>query len=303
MISAGKRLREGAVVAVMLVLALVALRISAKNPGELSNLDRGILAVVAPAQSALSSVARAIGGMVGRYAELTHVRSENDRLRSENTRLRAELMQTKRVAAESGRYQLLLGLKDTTPAETLAARVISIDASPYFRVARVELDRGEGLVRRGMPVLTPDGVVGRINRVSGQTSDVLLAVDPRSSMDVFLPRTGGRGVLRGKAGENGYRCSVEYLMRGEQAREGDLVVTSGLGGAFPRDLPVGKVTRVVPNPSGLYQEVEVTPDVDFARLSEVLVVVAPPPSPDPDAATPTSRKVPPPPAHGPSVYR
>lgn len=303
MISAGKRLREGAVVAVMLVLALVALRISAKNPGELSNLDRGILAVVAPAQSALSSVARAIGGVVGRYAELTHVRSENDRLRSENTRLRAELMQTKRVAAESGRYQLLLGLKDTTPAETLAARVISIDASPYFRVARVELDRGEGLVRRGMPVLTPDGVVGRINRVSGQTSDVLLAVDPRSSMDVFLPRTGGRGVLRGKAGENGYRCSVEYLMRGEQAREGDLVVTSGLGGAFPRDLPVGKVTRVVPNPSGLYQEVEVTPDVDFARLSEVLVVVAPPPSADPDAATPTSRKVPPPPAHGPSVYR
>ena len=303
MISAGKRLREGAVVAVMLVLALVALRISAKNPGELSSLDRGILAVVAPAQSALSSVARAIGGVIGRYAELTHVRSENDRLRSENTRLRAELMQTKRVAAESGRYQLLLGLKDTTPAETLAARVISIDASPYFRVARVELDRGEGLVRRGMPVLTPDGVVGRINRVSGQTSDVLLAVDPRSSMDVFLPRTGGRGVLRGKAGENGYRCSVEYLMRGEQAREGDLVVTSGLGGAFPRDLPVGKVTRVVPNPSGLYQEVEVTPDVDFARLSEVLVVVAPPPSPDPDAATPTSRKAPPPPAHGPSVYR
>ena len=303
MLTAGKRLREGAMVGVTLVLALVALRISAKNPGELSTLDRGILVVVAPAQAALSTVARAIGGVLGRYAELTHVRTENDRLRSENTRLRAELMQTKRVAAESGRYQQLLGLKDTTPAETLAARVISIDASPYFRVARVEIDRGEGLVRRGMPVLTPDGVVGRINRVAGQTSDILLAVDARSSIDVFLPRTGGRGILRGKAGENGYRCSVEYLMRGEQAREGDLVVTSGLGGAFPRDLAVGKVTRVVPSPSGLYQEVEVTPDVDFARLSEVLVVVAPPPVADPDAATPPSRRTPPPPARGPTVYR
>ena len=147
------------------------------------------------------------------------------------------------MAAESGRYQRLLGLKDTTPAETLAARVISIDASPYFRVARVEIDRGEGLVRRGMPVLTPDGVVGRINRVAGQTSDILLAVDPRSSIDVFMPRTGGRGVLRGKAGENGYRSTIEYLVRGEQAREGDLVVTSGLGGAFPRDLAVGKIAR------------------------------------------------------------
>jgi rod shape-determining protein MreC len=303
MITGSKRLREGAVVAVMLILALVALRISAKNPGELSTLDRGILGVVAPAQAALSTVARAIGRVVGRYAELTHVRSENERLRSENLRLRAELMETKRVAAESGRYQRLLGLKDTTPAETLAARVISIDASPYFRVARVEIDRGENLVRRGMPVLTPEGVVGRINRVAGQTSDILLAVDSRSSIDVFLPRTGGRGVLRGKAGENGYHCSIEYLMRGEQAREGDLVVTSGLGGAFPRDLAVGKVTRVVPNPSGLYQEVEVTPDVDFARLSEVLVVVAPPPTPDPDAAIPASRRIPPPPARGPTVYR
>ncbi len=303
MITGGKRLREAAVVAVMVILALVALRLSAQSPGELSSLDRGILGVVAPAQAALSTVARAIGGVVGRYAELTRVRGENDRLRSENVRLRAELMETKRFAAESGRYQTLLGLKDSLPAETLAARVIGIDASPYFRVARVELDRGEGLVRRGMPVLTPDGVVGRINRVAGKTSDILLAVDSRSSIDVFLPRTGGRGILRGKAGANGYRCTIEYLVRSEQAREGDLVVTSGLGGAFPRDLAMGKVTRVVPNPSGLYQEVEVTPDVDFARLSEVLVVVAPPPTADPDAATPGSRRPPPPPARGQTVYR
>jgi rod shape-determining protein MreC len=303
MIAGGKRVREGAVVAAMLLLALVALRISAKNPGELSTLDRGILVVVAPAQAALSTVARAIGGVAGRYVELTHVRAENDRLRSESARLRAELIESKRVAAESGRYQRLLGLKDTTPAETLAARVISIDASPYFRVARVELDRGAGLVRRGMPVLTSDGVVGRINRVSDSTSDILLAVDPRSSIDVFLPRTGGRGILRGKAGENGYRCNIEYLVRGEQAREGDLVVTSGLGGSFPRDLAVGKVTRVAPNPSDLYQEVEVTPDVDFARLAEVLVVVAPPPTPDPEAAVQSTRRPPPLPARGPSVYR
>ena len=303
MYQGGKRVREGAVVAAMILLALVALRMSAKSPGELSTLDRGILGVVSPAQAVMSTLARAIGGAAGRYVELTRVRSENERLRAENERLRAELVGIKRVAAESGRYQRLLGLKDTTAAETLAARVIGIDASPHFRVARVELDRGDGMVRRGMPVLTPEGVVGRIGRVSGQTSDILLAVDSRSAIDVVLPRTGGRGILRGKAGENGYRCTIEYLMRGEQAREGDLVVTSGLGGAFPRDLAVGKVTRVVPNPSGLYQEVEVTPDVDFARLSEVLVVVAPPPTPDPDAAVPAARRPPPLPARGPTVYR
>jgi rod shape-determining protein MreC len=127
----------------------------------------------------------------------------------------------------------------------------------------------------------------------------MLLVDPRSAIDVVIPRTGGRGILRGKSGENGYRCSIEYLVRGEAAREGDKVVTSGLGGAFPRDLAVGTISRVMPGTVGLYQEVEVTPDVDFARLSEVLVVVAPPPAPDPEAG---SRRTAPP-ARGLSVYR
>ena len=99
---------------------------------------------------------------------------------------------------------------------------------------------------------------------------------------MVVPRTGGRGILRGKAGENGYRCSIEYLARGEPVKEGDAVVTSGVGGAFPRNLAVGHVTRIIPGAVGLYQDVEVTPDVDFARLTDVLVVVAPPPAADPD---------------------
>jgi rod shape-determining protein MreC len=298
MVSGGtKRLREAAVVAATLLAAIVALRMSAKNPGELSALDRGILRLVSPAQSAMSFIARGITGVAGRYADLMHIRAENDTLVRDNKKLRAELIEMRRLAEESGRYQRLLGLRDVTPAETVASRVIAVDASPYFRVARVEIDRGEGTVRRGMPVLTPEGVVGRINRVSGKSSDVMLLVDPRSAIDVLVPRTAGRGILRGKSGENGYRCSIEYLARGEPAKEGDAVVTSGLGGAFPRNLAVGHITKVIPGAVGLYQDVEVTPDVDFARLTDVLVVVAPPPAPDPD---PSAHHLP---AHGLSVYR
>jgi rod shape-determining protein MreC len=281
----GKRLREFAVVGVVLLLGLFALRVSARNPGELSALDRGILRVVSPGQAAMSYVARGITGVAGRYVELKGVRAENENLHRENRQLRTELMEMRRLAEESGRYQRLLGLRDATPAETIAARVIAIDASPYFRVARVDIDRGEGTVRRGMPVLTPEGVVGRINKVAGKSSDVLLLVDPRSALDVVIPRTGGRGILRGKAGENGYRCSIEYLARGEPAKEGDAVVTSGVGGQFPRNLAVGHITRIIPGAVGLYQDVEVTPDVDFARLQDVLVIVAPPPATDPDPAS------------------
>jgi rod shape-determining protein MreC len=279
-----QKIREGAVVAATIAVALLILRQSARNPGEVSTLDRGILTVITPAQSALSSVARGIGGFAGRYMDLLHVRAENEALHSENSRLKAELFEAKRAAAESLRFQRLLGLRDSVSAETLVARVVAIDASPYFRVARIQLDRGEGMVKRGMPILTPEGVVGRVNRVAGDSSDILLSVDPRSAIDVIIPRTGGRGILKGKPGENGYRAAIEYLAHGAQAKEGDVVVTSGLGG-FPRDVPVGKVSRVVKSPAGLYQEVEVIPDVDFARLSEVLVVVAPPPTADPEASS------------------
>src|SRR5215467_5504833 len=174
MVGGSKRWREIAVVGGTLILALVVLRVSARNPGELSALDRGILRLVSPAQAAMSFVARAITGVAGRYVELTGVRAENEALHRENRQLRAELTEMRRLAEESGRYQRLLGLRDATPAETIAARVIAVDASPYFRVARVEIDHGEGTVRRGMPVLTPEGVVGRINRVAGGSSDVML---------------------------------------------------------------------------------------------------------------------------------
>jgi len=293
-----RKFQEVAVVAATLIVSLVLLRQSAKNPGELSTLDRGILHILSPLQGALSSLGRNIGNLAGRYVDLVHVRTENEGLHRDNSRLRSELLEAKRGAAESIRLQKLLDLRNAVASETISARVVSIDTSPYFRVARVMLDRGEGSLTRGMPVITPEGVVGRIDRVAGNTADIQLAVDPRFALDVFLPRTRSRGILRGKAGENGYRSVVEYVARGEEVQQGDLVVTSGLGGNFPRDLPVGHISKLN-NGSGLHQEVEVTPDVDFVRLSEVLVVIAPAPAPDPEAGT---RRTPTP-ARGVMVYK
>jgi rod shape-determining protein MreC len=293
-----QKIREVMVIATTIIVSLFLLHQSARSPEYLSTLDRGILTLVSPMQSAFATLARSIGHGLGRYVDLVHVRAESENLRNENRRLRAELLEAKRGASESVRYQRLLGLRNAIAAETLVGRVIAIDVSPYFRVARVVLDRGEDMVQRGMPVITPEGVVGRINRSAGNTSDLLLSVDPRSAIDVVLPRTGGRGILKGKPGENGYRCVIEYLLQGDQAKEGDLVYTSGLGG-FPRDLPVGRVSKITKNSTGFTQEIEVTPDVDFARLSEVLVVVAPAPAPDPEAGP----KKPQAPSRGLSVYR
>jgi rod shape-determining protein MreC len=135
-----------------------------------------------------------------------------------------------------------------------------------------------------MPVIAPAGVIGRVQRVYGKYADVVLAVDPQSSIDVIVPRTGSRGVLKGLGGDNVYSCKIEYLLKNEEVREGDVIVTSGLGGVFPRDLPVGTIRKIEKKEYGMYQDVEVAPAVDFSHIGAVLVILAPPPPPDPTAA-------------------
>ena len=164
--------------------------------------------------------------------------------------------------------------------------------SPQFRVLRLRIDRGDKDVQPGMPVITGTGPVGRINKVFGDYADVTLISDPASSIDVIVPRTGGRGILTGLGRGNSYACKISYLERqnsvtssaSTKVQVGDEVVTSGLGASFPPGLVVGKISAVGKD-DGMFQNVEVEPIVDVSRVRAVEVLLAPPPPPDPDAGT------------------
>jgi len=273
-----RRARELILVAVLLAVPLLVLRASLHGPSSLDAVDRAVLRVSAPIQSAVTSLFRGIGDSVKRYVALVGVGDENRRLVAENARLRAEVGRLEREAARVAELERALGLRGEVKAETVGARVIGAELSTLFRVARVRLDRGDLEVRPGMAVLAPDGVVGRIHRVYGTYSDVLLLSDPQSAIDVVVSRTGGRGVVRGIPGDARYRMRIEYLLRSDEVKEGDAIVTSGLGG-FPAGRPIGTIRKIVKRDVGLYQEAELEPAVDAARLREVLVVVTPPPPP------------------------
>jgi rod shape-determining protein MreC len=162
--------------------------------------------------------------------------------------------------------------------------------SPQFRVLRLIVDRGKKDLQPGMPVITGTGPVGRLNKVFGDYADVTLISDPSSSIEVVIPRTGGRGILKGLGKPDSYACTIGWLERQkstETAAEarvqvGDEVVTSGLGASFPPGLVIGKVA-VVGKDDGMFQNVEVEPAVDVSRVRAVEVLLAPPPPPDPDA--------------------
>lgn len=287
-----RRARELVIVAGLLALPLLFLRANLTATEHLNWMDRAILRVSAPLQAGITGLMRGVGNVWTKYIALVHVKADNARLADENAKLRAELVAAKNEAARSGELEQLLGLRGTLQFDTIGARVVAVETSAFFRVVRVRLDRGGDAVQPGMAVVSSAGVVGRVQRVFGGWCDVLLAADPKSSIDVVVARTGGRGVLKGIAGSDRYRTRIEYLERKDEAAEGDLVVTSGLGGVFPRDLPVGRIVKVDKRGFGLYQEAEVQPVVDFGKLHDVLIVVpreAQPEGPAPEPPTPPSQ--------------
>jgi rod shape-determining protein MreC len=270
-----RKFRDAAIVATLLAIPFFFLKANLTDPAQTTWLDELILKASSPIQYVTTEAARGVSDILEEYVYLVEVEEDNQTLHAENARLEQQVRELRREGEENVRLRELIALRETTPGETLSAQVIGKEVSNYFRVTRIRLDRGErDLVRAGMPVLSPHGLVGQIRRTWGRYSDVLLAVDRTSRIDVVVERTRARGMLVGTGDDNRYACRIEYLERTDEIEVGDEVFTSGLGQRFPAGVLVGTVTRVERQDFGLYQEAEVTPAVDFSDLDEVFVLTA-----------------------------
>lgn len=279
-----RRVLDYSLAGALLLIPVLVLHSNLKNPNNINGFDRAVLRVSSPVQAVVSWVIGGFGNTFSRYVWLVDVEDENRELRSEVERLRKENAALKRQVADTKLLEEMVGLRERTPADTVGGRVISASVSPYFRVLRISVDRGDGEVDIDMPVITPDGLVGRINNVYGPYSDVLLISDGTSKVDVTVQRTGGRGMLQGLGKNDTYACTVEKLDRIKQVEVGDLVVTSGLD-RFPAGVPVGTVSKVTTKDYEMYQKVEVEPVVNLSSLRNVMVLQALPPPADPSAQT------------------
>ena len=281
-----RRLVDWSLTGMLVLLPALVLRASLAR-SEPSTLDSALLRITAPLEAGVSWIVEGIGGLWGRYVALVDTESENRELRADNDKLRRELATMTRRAYDVEALEDLAMVKRRTPADTLGARVIGAPLSPQFRVLRIRIDRGERDVAPGMPVISGTGPVGRIDKVYGDYADVVLVSDPSSSIEVVIPRTGGRGMLTGLGKPDAYTCTIGWLEKQNDPQAkvevGDEIVTSGLGASFPPGLVVGKVTKVA-HDDGMFQRVEVEPAVDVSRVRAVEVLLAPPPPPDPDAA-------------------
>jgi rod shape-determining protein MreC len=266
-----KRFRELILIAVLLIVPLGVFFAHAKKTSDRTWLDRGILYLTTPIERAVGwTVTGVIRGWDG-YVALRHAKEKAGELSHRVELLELEKQQLVADRAEAVRLRALLEFAERSPARTyVGGRVVGVRLAPSgFQILTIDRGTGDGVARM-MPVVVADGVVGRVQSTTAHSADVLVLTDRNSSVAVRVERTRARANVRGLGKPDA--CKLDYALRTEDMVEGDLLVTSGTDGVFPRGLPVGKVGKPERSKNGLFQDALVQPAVDVTRIEEVLVV-------------------------------
>ena len=250
-----------------LALAAVLVASTATGRGRTDRFGRLLLDVMTPLQRAGSATASAVGELWRDAAALFRRRAEIDWMQSRIERLEEEAVRLEEVDQENARLRDLLAFKAELAGELLAVAVVGRDATGMARTMTIDHGEQDGVVK-GAAVLAPAGVVGQVFFASAHAARVLLITDHNSGVDAVVQRTRARGIVEGTVSEG---CGLKFVKRTEDLQTGDVVVTSGVDGIFPRGLPIGRLTSVDKRGQGLFQYARVRPFVDFDRLEEVLV--------------------------------
>jgi rod shape-determining protein MreC len=246
----------------------VAIDTSTRAPRDYRVYDRVILGITSPIQKSISwSLDQLVSG-VHNYLYLWHTRQDNLALLDENRKLLNSIASLRETQHENQRLRKLLDFQETFHFKSTVARVIAKDVSTEFRAIRINRGENSG-IRKNMAVVTNEGVIGRILRTTANTSDVVTILDLLSAVDAIVERSRARGIIEGLTDEV---CQLRFALRTDDIEPGDILITSGLGGIFPKGIPVGTVSKVKRKPFGITQEVEVRPSADFTKLEEVMVV-------------------------------
>jgi rod shape-determining protein MreC len=241
-----------------------------------SLLARTFFSMLSPLQSLAASALRAVAGTWSSYVDLRHLRKENQHLKDQLAVMEGIVQLRQQQAFESQRLRELMQLRQVLPLATLAADVIARDGAPWFRTLTIDKGTEEG-VRLNAPVVSPNGVLGRIIMVGPHAARVQLLLDAESGAGVRIERSRITGVVKGQVGFANATSGdllMKYVPVLADVVEGDVVITSGLDHVYPPGLVVGRVRTVHRGP-GLFKDVVVAPSARFDTIEQVLVVQTP----------------------------
>ncbi|MCJ7774883.1 MAG: rod shape-determining protein MreC [Desulfobulbaceae bacterium] len=234
------------------------------NPAE-----QFVIEITAPFQKLIKQTTKSTEELWLNYFRLVDVHHENTQLKNEIHVLKMANSRYRELLATQERIEELLQFKQTINRPVLAAQVIGLDPTGWFKSVIIDKGKWAGL-RLDMPVVNAFGVVGRVVSVSSNYAKVLLIIDQNSAVDCLVQRSRDRGMLKGLMSEI---CKLDYVAKSNDITVGDMVVTSGLGGVFPKGLPVGRILDVKEISGELFKDIKIRTAVDFSKLEEVLVIL------------------------------
>ena len=257
---------------ILSLLSIVLLTVSARmgTEGPLEMVRGGFSTITMPFRMAGSAIAMPFQGIGNIFSNLTADQQTLSDLKAENEQLRSRNAELEETNQSTQRLQGLLDLKNTYNLQSTGARVISGSTDSFNNTIVIDKGTSSGLAV-GMPVVDSGGVIGQIIECSPTTSTVRLITDEKSGVAAMVQSSRAQGMLMGSASR---QITLNLINTNQKVAVGDTVVTSGLGGVFPKGLPLGKVTSVEAAPGSLYYTIVVEPYGNVSTNEEVMVITS-----------------------------
>ncbi len=255
----------------LFVVCFTLMNISVRNRGGTTLVERAVLTTAGPIMQTASVPKRWVKNFWNEYLFLYNLREENEHLKVELSSLKGVSLRARELEAKIVRLEALLGGGRRLTLTTRLANIVGRDTGPFGPTLIIDFGSADG-AHRNLPVVHEGGVVGRISRVGRWTSRVLLLSDSRSAVDILLQRSRTSGVFGLSPAGKG---EVRFMPMEADVKVGDLLISSGQGGVFPKGLPVARVKNVGPKGERLFRMVEADFAVDLDKIEELLVIMLP----------------------------
>lgn len=253
----------------VIVVNITTLTLSSKGYSSSFGIGRLAVSATVPFQMMVSGTLHFARDLWTHYFNLILVAKENDDLRRELAFEHAKSSRCVEIELTNQRLRRFFNFSKTPSTDIIAAEVTGKDPSLWFKTVIIDKGALNG-VEKGLPVVNSDGIVGQVVEVSRGCSKVLLITDRNSAVDALVQQTRSRGVIKGSTSLG---CIFDYALRKDDLQNGDIIISSGLDGVYPKGLRIGEIIKVLKRNSGIFQQVRVRPFVDFEKLEEVLILL------------------------------
>jgi len=270
--------------AIVLMISLWGVANQQFSSERVSFFDSLLIETFAPIQRGTLSFQEQVSSMIDNYVLIVNTSKKNETLVKKVNELENKIFVLSEVEKENQRLKQLLEFGREIPRKKVLAQIVSWDSSNEFKVLRINKGSNEG-IKTMFPVITINGLVGYVYRVTPNYSDILTILDQNNRVDAIVASTRSHGIVEGLSG---FECRLKYVIRTEKVEVGDEVITAGLGNVYPKGIRIGSISQIDKENYGITQSIKVKPAVNFHKLEEVVVLMD---EEDPTAMVPIDSKL------------